>query len=191
LDVIAGMKVDEGRFPFLFRDYYPPDGSLRMSFELGSEFPADLIGTIRMVAFAGDRCLILRAEEGWWEPGGKPEPGESVFQAIEREMREETGAQVLDFEVFGAFRCTSLADGPPKPGLLWPEWYFVIGYGDVEMVGPAALSESEQGRLLEVGLFPLEEACRRLQPTPGAGPWLVDLYRLAAALREGARLGRG
>ena len=182
--------IDPDRFPYLRKDYYPPDGSLRMSFELGSEFQADLIGTVRMVAFAGEQCLILRAAEGWWEPGGKPEPGEGVYQTIQREMREETGARVLDFTVFGAFRCTSLVDGPPKPGLLWPEWYFLCGYGEVKMVGPPALSESEQGRLLEVGLFPLEEACALLWQTPGAGPWLVDLYRLAAALRDEARAGR-
>lgn len=182
------MSIDKEKYPYLFKEYNPPDGTVRMSFELGSEFPLDLIGVIKMVAYAGERYLITRTPLGWWEPGGKPEAGESYREAIEREMLEEAGARIKDFTLFGAFHCFSLQDHPPEAGLLWPEWYFLWGYGEVEILGSPNLTQDEQGRILETGLFPLEETCRRLRRSPGAGPWLEDIYRLAASLRD-ERLG--
>lgn len=178
------MRIDQNNYPYLFEEYFPPEGTLRMRFELGSDFPRHLVGVVKMVASLGERYLITRSPDGWWEPGGKPEPGESIREAIEREMLEETGAKVKDFTVFGAFHCFSLQNGPPNTGLLWPEWYFLWGYGEVEIVGKPSLTDEEREHILEVGLFSLEEACKRFKHTPGAGPWLVDIYRLAAALRR-------
>lgn len=178
------MRIDKENYPYLFREYIPPEGNLRMVFELGSKFPDDLIGVVKMVATVGDQYLITRGADGWWEPGGKPEPGESYRAAIDREMREEAGAVVKDFTLFGAFHCFSLQDEPPEAGLLWPEWYFLWGYGEVEMVGQPSLTEEEKEHMLEVRLFSLEETCRRFSDTPGAGPWMVEIYRLAAALRR-------
>ncbi|MGA0977131.1 MAG: (deoxy)nucleoside triphosphate pyrophosphohydrolase [Burkholderiaceae bacterium] len=38
---------------------------------------------------------------GWWEfSGGKCEPGESASQALERELKEELGIEVLDAKPF-------------------------------------------------------------------------------------------
>ena len=169
-------------FPRLFQPYVPPNGALRMTFALGTDFPAHLIGLVKMVAYVGDDYLAIRSPFGWWEPGGKLEPGETYQQAIRREMLEETGARVQDFTLFGAFHCRSLQDGPPEPGLLWPEFYFLWGYGPVEFVREPQPTATEQ--ILEVGVAPLDEICARLAPTPGAGPLLVDLYRLANTLRR-------
>jgi hypothetical protein len=69
-------------FPALFRDYYPPNGSLRMSFELGTECPDHLVGLVKMVAYVGDEYLAIRLPDGWWEPGGKIEPGETYLDTI-------------------------------------------------------------------------------------------------------------
>jgi ADP-ribose pyrophosphatase YjhB (NUDIX family) len=48
------------------------------------------------VAVAGDRLLLVRRgrEPGrglWSVPGGRVEPGESLAEAVERELAEETG----------------------------------------------------------------------------------------------------
>jgi 8-oxo-dGTP diphosphatase len=169
-------------FPRLFHKYIPPDGALRMVFEMGTDFPGDLTGTVKMVAYTGDKYLAVRSPSGWWEPGGKPEPGEDYLETIRREMLEETGCRVIDFTLFGAFRCYSLRDAPPEPGLLWPEFYFLWGYGEVIQVAQPQPTPTEE--ILEIGFAPLEETCRRLQATPGAGPLLVDIYRLADRLRR-------
>jgi len=169
------------QFPNLFKAYIPPDGALQMHFEFGDHFPSHLIGTVKMVANVGDKYIALRSPNGWWEPGGKPEPGESYHQTICREMLEETGARVKDFTLFGAFHCVSLRDAPPEPGLLWPEFYFLWGYGEVEFVRTPQPTYSEQ--ILEVAVQPLDELCGLLAQTPGAGPFLVDIYRLAHLLR--------
>lgn len=111
-----------------------------------------------------------------------------AYQPAKRHLRPctrvATGALVKDFTPFGAFHCYSSLDEPPDAHLLWPEWYFLWGYGDVNIMGGPSLTDEEKEHILEVGLFSLEETCRRFKHTPGAGPWLVDIYRLAAALRR-------
>ena len=169
-------------FPRLFQEYIPPERTLRMKFELGTEFPPDLVGTVKMVAYLDDQYLAVRAPSGWWEPGGKPEPGENYLDAIHREMLEETGCRVLDFNLFGAFHCLSLKDAPPEPGLLWPEFYFLWGYGAVEVVTEPRPNPSET--ILEVGFAPLAETCERFQSTAGAGPLLIEIYQLADLMRK-------
>ena len=176
------MGKYQKNFPNLFQEYLPQDGSLRIVFELGTEFPSHLIGLVKMVAYVGDDYLATRTPSGWWEPGGKLEPGESYHEAIEREMLEETGAFVKEFNLFGAFHCYSLQAGPPEPGLLWPEFYFLWGFGEVELIQAPRPTPREQ--ILEIGLAPLDETCSRLQQTPEAGPLLVDIYRLADMLRK-------
>jgi 8-oxo-dGTP pyrophosphatase MutT (NUDIX family) len=172
-------------FPNLFRAYVPPDGSLRMVFHLGAEFPAHLIGLVKMVAYRGDAYLAIRTPHGWGEPGGKLEPGETYDEAIRREMLEETGMRVKDFSLFGAFHCRALVNAPPDPGLLWPEFYFLWGHGEVERAREPCPTPHE--RILEVAMAPLDKICGRMAPTPGAGPLLVDLYRLADTLRRRAQ----
>jgi len=170
------------RFPILKQDYLPPEGGMRLSFVLGNDFPRELTGLVKMVAWHGDNYLTIRQPDGWWEPGGKLEPGESVDKAIRREMLEETGARVRDFRVFGAFHCFSLLEAPPEASLLWPEFYFLWGLGEVEFVQSPQPTANE--KILEVRAAPLDDVCALLAATPGAGPWLVDIYRLAADLRR-------
>ena len=51
---------------------------------------------VAAVIFAGDRVLLQRRDDTgrWGLPGGAVEPGESVRQALVREVREETGLEV-------------------------------------------------------------------------------------------------
>lgn len=59
-----------------------------------SEVPIDGVSAVFMIAFEGDRMLAIQNERGWDIPGGFVEVGESVEEALRRELVEEGGASV-------------------------------------------------------------------------------------------------
>lgn len=102
------------------------------------------------IIWNGDRLLIARRREegllgGLWEfPGGKQEPGESLEECIQREIREELGIEVevgpllvtvrhayTHFRItLHAFHCRFLS-GEPQP----------LGCADLRWVCPQELPE--------------------------------------------------
>jgi ADP-ribose pyrophosphatase YjhB (NUDIX family) len=51
--------------------------------------------SVKGVLFVGGQVLLLRNDREEWElPGGRPDPGESWPQALDREIREETALSV-------------------------------------------------------------------------------------------------
>jgi ADP-ribose pyrophosphatase len=63
---------------------------------------------IRVVAIAivhDGRLLVVHKLSGgaWILPGGKPEPGESEIETIQREVREELSCTAVDLEPLGLF----------------------------------------------------------------------------------------
>ncbi len=66
---------------------------------MSSNSPVDLalfrVG-VNAIIFDGSRVLLcLRRDIEWWNlPGGGVEPGETVDEALRREVREETGLEV-------------------------------------------------------------------------------------------------
>ncbi|UED85207.1 NUDIX hydrolase [Streptomyces profundus] len=78
---------------------------------------------------ADQALLIQRRDNGHWEPpGGVVEPGETIVEALRREVREETGITIApDAELTGVyknmtrlivslvFRCTA-TEGAPTTG---------------------------------------------------------------------------
>ncbi len=181
------VDVDKSQFPSLFQARIWPWGPIRAEFETHGEPPAELIGNVNMAPYVEDgNWLIIRHDGGWCMTGGTLEPGESYLEAIERELAEEAGARLGSFEVLGAWHCYAHTDKPYKPHLPWPEFYRLVGYGPVEIIGdPGNPEDGEQ--VSEVACLPLEEACVRLSTKPDDGPELAELYRLAAFVKSGGR----
>ena len=78
-----------------------------------------LIGVGALI-FQRDRILMAQRGKdplkGWWSlPGGALETGESLAEAVKREVLEETGLEVRPLEVFEIFeRIMRDADGRPE-----------------------------------------------------------------------------
>jgi len=60
---------------------------------------------VNAVIERGGRALLARRRDiGWWNlPGGGVEPGESVTEGLQREMREEIGAEVEILRLAGVY----------------------------------------------------------------------------------------
>jgi ADP-ribose pyrophosphatase YjhB (NUDIX family) len=67
--------------------------------------PILMVGAATLVLDERGRLLLMkRSDSGCWgPPGGAVEPGEVVETAARREVREETGLDILEMDLFGVF----------------------------------------------------------------------------------------
>ncbi len=67
--------------------------------------PLLMVGAAALIVDENRRLLLLkRSDSGCWgPPGGAVELGESVEQAAQREVREETGLELGPLSLFGVF----------------------------------------------------------------------------------------
>ena len=173
--------MSKSDFPNLFRSTSWQTVTCR--FECLNEMPPlNLVSNVNLVPFKEDRWLILRLQTGEWEvPGGTLEPGESYSDAISRELIEEAGARLITFKSFGAWHCFSTAPKPYHPHLPHPEFYRLVGYGAVEIIGsPENPEDGEQVASVEV--VPIKEAVQRFRAINRFE--LAELYQLAARVRD-------
>ncbi len=147
--------------------------------------PQSLIGNVNVIPFVGDLCVVLRMADRRPEiPGGTLEPGENYLATLERELTEEAGARLLSFTLLGAWRCHSAATESYRPHLPHPDFYRVVGYGEVDLVGnPTNPAGAEQ--ITAVDLTSVEVASRLF--TQWQRPDLAALYLLADYERETSR----
>ena len=179
------VQVEKSQFPLLFQERVWPWGPIHAQFETNCGPPVELISNVNLVPYVEDGTwLIIRHAGGWCITGGTLEPGGSYLATLERELMEEAGARLASFEYLGSWHCYSYADKPFRPHLPWPEFYRVVGYGRVEIIG-APINPEDGEQVSEVVCLPLEEACIRLSTNPDDGPELAELYRLAAYVKSG------
>lgn len=173
------MAVD---FPNLFAETDLTIPGMNARFQrLPASPPTHLISNVNVVPFIGNDCLVIVLSENHIDiPGGTLEAGETYLDAAKRELIEEAGAQLLDFNLFGGWHCRSSSPQPYRPHLPHPEFYRLTGYGNVRQIGlPANPLDGEQ--IIRVDRLSLRDAVQCFQ-TQGRDD-LAELYQLAAYLR--------
>ena len=106
------------------------------------------VGVCGVVTNPADEVLLVRtATAGWELPGGRVEPGEDLFDALRREVREEGGCRL---EAIG--RLTGVYVGVRSASVLLVFRATVLGNG--------ATSAIQDDEVLEAGWFAPEHALR-------------------------------
>ncbi len=174
---------DLERYSVLFAPTFWEWGPIQAQFErLTAPLPDALITNINIIPFVGDQCVLTLTTDDRWEIiGGTREPDEPIIDTLRRELIEEAGADYINFTPMGAWKCHSLAVKPYRPHMPHPDFYRLVGYGDVRLTGqPTSPAGAEQ--IASVHVVPVAEAIRRYRSIGRDD--LADLVRFAHDLRQ-------
>ena len=75
------------------------------------QLPTHIVSAAGLVRRGSEALLVRSSRRGWEFPGGEVEPGESVMDALAREIREETGVEVRPAAFVGEYSNTARQSG--------------------------------------------------------------------------------
>jgi 8-oxo-dGTP pyrophosphatase MutT (NUDIX family) len=173
----------EEKYPHLFCKVFWEWGPIQAEFKLlDNEPPSNLIAHVNLVPRANNGWVLIQHKNGAWDiPGGTLEPGETYIETLRRELLEEAGAELLSFQVLGAWHCNSLAKKPYRPHLPFPEFYRLVGCGQVELnTVPSNPPDEEQ--IAAVECVSLKQTIANFQGCQRHD--LVELYQFASEMEN-------
>ena len=89
--------------------------------------PPDYITSVRSLVFHDDSVLLMRNRDGARVlPGGRLEAGETLLDALHREIREEAGVQIRDIHRLGFVHLRHRTQKPPQYAYPYPDFFWVV-----------------------------------------------------------------
>ncbi len=89
--------------------------------------PPDYITSVRSLVFHDDSVLLMRNRDGARVlPGGRLEAGETLLDALHREIREEAGVQIRDIHRLGFVHLRHQTPRPPQYAYPYPDFFWVV-----------------------------------------------------------------
>jgi len=105
--------------------------------------PDEFISSARAVLLRGNEVMVIRdhQNEPYIIPGGRREPGETVLETLQREIREETGWSVRDTAVIGYVHFQHLGPKPADYPYPYPHFFWAIFVAQADSFAAAAIQE--------------------------------------------------
>lgn len=157
-------------------------GPVENCFTLNYDVDEASVSNISIIPTVGNQYVVMKIDNGKWELiGGTLESGEHHMDALVREVKEEIGAELVSYTLFGCFKCHSFADVPYRPHIPHPNFVRLVGYGEVNLVGePSNPPDGEQ--VIAVEVVDLDEAVRRFEDIGRFD--IAELYKLAHFMKN-------
>lgn len=89
--------------------------------------PPDYITSVRTLVFHNGSILLLRNRDGARIlPGGRLEYGETLLDALHREIREEAGVRIRDIHRLGFVHLRHQTPRPPQYAYPYPDFFWLV-----------------------------------------------------------------